>query len=135
MTRRAITAGALVCAVALGCDGGPHGLDDAQLLEVWVFSPHASDQALLVKFDDPVEAFDPTPAVRHFQDAAGSATTILLVADWPLPAGESRVGTARLRTRSRTTLPTARVVEAARSDFQLRETVADYGVRLVPIDP
>lgn len=127
-------AGVLLCLVALACDGGPHGVGDAALFEVWVSSPHAADQAVLVTFDDPLEVFDPAPDVRYFRDRARGASTVLLVADWPLPAGETRLGDARLRTRSRTSLPTARVMEVARSDYQLRDSVAAYHVRLVPVD-
>jgi hypothetical protein len=146
MTRRASTrtasspwastaracAAALLCIAATGCDVGPQGIADTWLLEVWISSPHRADQAILVTFHDPVERFDPAPGVRHFLDASHGASTILVVADWPLPAGETLVGSARLRARSRASLPTARVSEVARSDFQLRESVADYRVRLVP---
>jgi hypothetical protein len=125
--------GALLCAALVGCDIGPQGVSDSQLLEVWISSPHESDQAILVAFQDPVESFETAPDFRHFKDADRGASAVLLVADWPLPAGETRVGSARLRVRSRTSLPTARVIEAARSDFQLRDGAAGYGVRLVPV--
>jgi hypothetical protein len=125
---------ALLCAVALGCEGGPQAVSDHRLVEVWISSPHQADQAILVTFQDPVEAFEVAPDFRHFQDPDRGAATALLVADWPLPAGETLVGRARLRTRSRTTLPTARVTEVARSDYQLRESLDGYRVRLVPVD-
>jgi hypothetical protein len=117
----------------LGCDGGPYGPGDTWLVEVWVRTPNAADQAILVTFQDRVHTFRAEAGFQHFQDADDGASSVLVVADWPLPAGETMVGTARLWTRSRATLPTARVVEAARSDFQMRESVADYRIRLVPI--
>lgn len=124
---------AAACAVALGCDGGPQAVNDPQLVEVWISSPHPSDQAILVTFQDPLEAFETAPDFRQFRDAAHGASTVLVLAQWPLPAGETLVGRARLRTRSPASLPTAQVIEVARSDYQLRESVAGYLVRLVPV--
>jgi hypothetical protein len=133
VTRRPC-ASALLCLVALACDGGPHGVNDAVHYEVWFSSPHAADQAVVVTFDDQLEVFEPAPDVRYFRDPGTGSSTLLLIADWPLPAGETLLGDARLRTRSRTSLPTARVMEVARSDYQLRNSVAAYRVRLVPLD-
>jgi hypothetical protein len=133
---RALAACALALAVVAGagCDPGA-GVSSTLLVEVWVSSPHAADQALRIAFDDPVEAFEPTADIRHFQDATHSARALLVVADWPLAAGERLVGEASLRPRTRAVLPGARIIEAARSDYRMRESVDGYRVRLVPVDP
>jgi hypothetical protein len=122
----------VLVAAAFGCDGAPQGISHAALFEVWVSSPHTADQAFHLAFNDLVEAFDPAPHIQYFQDPARGGTTLVLVADWPLAAGETMVGAARLQARDPTTLPTAHIVEVARSDYRLRDTLAGYGVRLAP---
>jgi hypothetical protein len=131
----ALCAAAATLAAGSACDGAPHGLVPTLLVEVWVSSPHAADQAVIGTFNDPLERFDPAPQIRHFHDPTRGATAVALIADWPMPAGETLVGVARLRPRSHTTLPTGRVTGAARSDFHLRESVDGYFVRLVPVGP
>jgi hypothetical protein len=131
MSGRAVAVLALWAAV-LACDGSP-GLNDTRLVELWVSSPETGDQAMRIAFHDPVEGFDPEPGFQHFLDADLAARAILVVADWPLPAGEQLLGVARLRTRSGA-LPIAEVTEVAKSDFGLRDVLDGYRVRLVPVD-
>lgn len=121
---------ALACAAIIGCDMDPQAPASPALVDVWVSSPEPYDQAFRITFDRPVEGFAAAPGFRDFQDAGERSTTVLVVASAPMPAGESRVGSVRVRDLRDAASLDARVVEAARSDHALRETTAGYRVRL-----
>jgi hypothetical protein len=130
--RGVLTAGlrALACAALVGCDMDPQAPAAPALVDVWVSSPEPYDQAFRITFDRPVEGFSAAPGFRDFQDAGERPSTVLVVAAEPMPAGESRVGSVRVRDLRDAASMDARVVDAARSDHALRETTAGYRVRL-----
>jgi hypothetical protein len=132
MARRVpgVVMGALACAALMGCDPNPHGPGSPGQVDVWVSSPQAHDQALLVTFDTPVEGFVPAEGLRHFPDAGASSHTILIVATSPMPAGETRIGSFQVRDLRDAAGVGATVLEAARSDHTLRVTTGGYRVRL-----
>jgi hypothetical protein len=121
---------ALACAALIGCDTNPHGPGSPGRVDVWISSPHAHDQALLITFDAPVEGFVPAEGFRHFPDAGASSRTVLIVATSPMPAGETRIGSLRARNVRDAAGLGATVLEAARSDHTLRATMGGYRVRL-----
>jgi hypothetical protein len=122
--------GALACAALMGCDASPHGPGAPGQVDVWVSSPLAHDQALLITFDTPVEGFVPADGLRHFPDAGASSRAILIVATAPMPAGETRIGSFQVRDLRDAAGVGASVLEAARSDHTLRDTMGGYRVRL-----
>jgi hypothetical protein len=122
--------GALACAALIGCDTDPHGPGSPGQVDVWISSPHAHDQALLITFDTPVEGFVPAEGFRHFPVAGASSPTILVVATSPMPAGETRIGSFQARHLRDAAGLGATVIEAARSDHTLRDTMGGYRVRL-----
>jgi hypothetical protein len=121
---------ALACAALLGCDTGLHEPGSAGVVEVWVSAPEAYDQALVVAFDRAVEGFTPAEGFRHFPDAAPGSATVLVVAASPLPAGESWIGSLRVRDLRAAYRMEATVLDAARSDHRVRESTEGYRVRL-----
>jgi hypothetical protein len=131
-SRAVLTAGvrALACAAIIGCDMDPHAPASPGLVDVWVSAPEPHDQAFRITFDRPVEGFAAAPGFRDFQDAGERSTTVVVVAAAPLPAGESRVGSVRVRDLRDAAGMDVRVVEAARSDHALRDATAGYRVRL-----
>jgi hypothetical protein len=121
---------ALACAALVGCDMGPHGPGVAGVVEVWVSAPEAYDQALVVAFDRPFEAFTPAEGFRHFPDTAPGSTSVLVVAASPLPAGESWIGSLRVRDLRTVHRMEATVLDAARSDHLVRQSTDGYRVRI-----
>jgi hypothetical protein len=125
-----VVMGALACAALTGCDTNPHGPGSPGQVDVWVSSPQAHDQALLITFDTTVEGFVPAEGLRHFPDPGASSRTILIVATSPMPAGETRIGSFQVRDLRVAAGVGASVLEAARSDHTLRDTTGGYRVRL-----
>jgi hypothetical protein len=130
--RTALVGITLSALLATACGDGPQAAPVTRLADVSIHSPHAADQAIIVSFNLPVEGFEPRPGVRYFQDSRHGPTALLLVADRPLPPGEVWLGTVRLRGDDASGSPVARIVEVARSDFQLRKDLSAYQVLLFP---
>jgi hypothetical protein len=121
---------ALACAALVGCDIGPHGPGVAGEVQVWVSAPEAYDQAFVVAFDRPVEGFTPAEGFHHFPDAAPGSARVLVVAESPLPAGESWIGSLRVGDLRTVHRMEATVLDAARSDHRVRESTDGYRVRI-----
>jgi hypothetical protein len=122
-----VSAGALAVLVA-ACDA-PQGPTTGPGLDVWVSAPHAGDQALILEFDAPIESFQPASGFRLFTAPGRASASFIVVADEPLAGGGIRVGT--ILGGSAGSPPGARIVGAAGSDRQPRDTVDGYAVTLL----
>jgi hypothetical protein len=100
------------------------------LVDVLVTMPNAQDQALLLSVGSAVENFAPAAGMDVFRNVSAGSTALLLVAAAPLAAGEVRVGSFSVPDTSRIASMAATVDEVARADYQLRESLAGYSVRL-----
>jgi hypothetical protein len=133
-TTALIAVAALACALLAGCGDGtaPEGPPPVVpgIVDVLVTTPNAQDQALLLSFGSVVENFAPAAGMDVFHNVSSGSTALLVVAAAPLAAGEVRVGSFTVPDTSRIAGIVATVGEVAREDFQLRESLAGYRVRL-----
>lgn len=121
----------VLCAAAVACVN-PHEPDPpAQQVEVWVTTPNAYDQALLIAFNRPVRGLEAAPGVRRFADSDARAGAVLIIASDPLPTGDVRVASFRTADAAELEGIEAAVIDVARSDFTTREDLRGYAVRLV----
>jgi hypothetical protein len=129
-----MAAAALACALLAACGDGtaPEGPPPVVpgIVDVLVTTPNAQDQALLLSFSSAVENFAPAAGMDLFHNVAEGSTALLVVAAAPLAAGEVRVGSFPVPDTSRIASIVATVGEVARADYQLRESLAGYSVRL-----
>jgi hypothetical protein len=133
--RKAMTAAAaFACALFAACGDGtaPQAPPPVVpgVVDVLVTTPNAQDQALLLAFGSDVENFAPAAGIEVFHNASAGSTTLLIIASAPLSAGEVRVGSFPVPDTSRIARMVATVGEVARADYQLRESLAGYSVRL-----
>jgi hypothetical protein len=130
--RRAIRLAAAVTTafpvLLAGCEHSVHAPADTTA-RVWLVTPEAYDQAVLIAFDSPAPRFSPAPGFRAFPDPSASGT-VLVVADLPLQPGETLIGTLDGPAGGAGGPSGATVLEVARSDFTLRQSLAGYRVRL-----
>lgn len=123
-------AAALAAGVAgLGCERDTQSPVQPGATNVWLSTPNSYDQAVLISFDTFVGEFSPAPGFRAFPGPAGSGR-VLLVADTPFQPGEELVGTIGASGVDALDAPGAAILEVARSDFTIRESVTGYVVRL-----
>jgi ABC-type amino acid transport substrate-binding protein len=129
-----MAAAALACGVLAACGdaSAPQGPPPVVpgVVDVLVTTPNAQDQALLLSFGSAVENFAPAADMDVFHNVSAGSTALLVVAAAPLAAGEVRVGSFPVPDTSRIAGMTATVGEVARADYQLRESLAGYSVRL-----
>jgi hypothetical protein len=100
------------------------------LVDVLVTTPNAQDQALLLSFGSAIESFAPAAGMDVFHNVSAGSTALLVVAAAPLAAGEIPVGSFTIPDTSRIGSMIATVGEVARADYQLRESLTGYSVRL-----
>jgi ABC-type amino acid transport substrate-binding protein len=134
MRRTALLASAaLACAVLAACgDGATQGPPPIVpgVVDVIVTTPNAQDQALLLAFGSAVESFAPATGMELIHNVSAGSTALLVISSAPLPAGEVRIGSFPVPDTSRVAGMTATVGEVAGADYQLRESLAGYSVRL-----
>jgi hypothetical protein len=122
----------LLAPFAGACDLSPNAAPALpELVDVRVSTPYGYDQALLIAFSRPVHELEAAPGIRLFGTAGAGTSTVLVVADAPLHAGEHRIGTFRARDADEAARVTAAVLDAARSDYEPRDDLSGYAVRLV----
>jgi hypothetical protein len=131
MRRLRLLAVLLLAPFAGACDLSPNAAPALpELVDVRVSTPYGYDQALLIAFSRPVHELEAAPGIRHFGTAGAGTSTVLVVADAPLH-GEFRIGTFRARDADEAARVTAAVLDAARSDYEPRDDLSGYAVRLV----
>jgi hypothetical protein len=135
MHRTALMAvAAFACALLAACGDGTEMQAPPPVVpgvvDVLVTMPNPHDQALLLSFGSAVENFAPAAGMDVFYNISAGSTALLVVAAAPLAAGEIRVGSFTVPDTSRIASMVATVGEVARADYQLRESLAGYRVRL-----
>jgi hypothetical protein len=135
MHRTALMAAAsLACALLAACGDGTGSQAPPPVVpgvvDVLVTTPNAHDQALLLSFGNALENFAPAAGMEVFHNVSAGSTALLVVAAAPLEAGEVRVGSFPVPDTSRIASMVATVGEVARADYQLRESLVGYSVRL-----
>jgi hypothetical protein len=117
-------------AAACGDSGQTAPIITPGVVDIFVATPNAQDQALLLSFGGELGGFTAASGFDVVQQIDDAAATVLVVSAAPLAAGETRIGSFAVQDTTRIRTITAQLTEAAGADYALRSNISGYIVRL-----